>query len=521
MSTLASLWLDTTDRAIGPALEEDVHADVCVIGAGISGLSAALELSRRGAGVVVLEARFVGRRGKRIQHREAQLAAWSHLRARSNGASAARRRGCTATQTSAASSGCSSWPKSSASTVTFGASRISSTASRPTRASSSSRRSRRRAAPGCRPRWWRTRTCRSRSPPRSASPAQAEFHPLKYLGGLARALEADGVRLHEGTLATSVDAGSPCRVRTQAGRPSRHLCAVIVATHLPFLDRGLYFARCHPDAPTWSRRATKGRLPPRDVSEHRVPGPLDSRARPGWPHLVARGRGEPQDRPSGRRRALRRLDGGRASASASSRSCAGRRRTRCPRTACPSWARSTRSRERFVATGYRKWGLAMGVAAGELLAAWVDGSDHLWKELFDTRRLRPKASASSFVKENANVALRFVGDRVVKRAGPIRSSRGRGGSWVRAWAQRAAYRDESGELHALVGPLHAPRLHRELELGREDLGLSVPRLALRGARRGHHRPGGAAPAATRLTLTTIVVLNVSRVDRAGLIGAAA
>jgi len=43
-----------------PPLAGDTHADVCVIGAGYTGLGAALELSKRNASVVVLEADTVG-----------------------------------------------------------------------------------------------------------------------------------------------------------------------------------------------------------------------------------------------------------------------------------------------------------------------------------------------------------------------------------------------------------------------------------------------------------------------------
>lgn len=43
-----------------PPLEGTVRADVCVVGAGLAGLSAALELARRGMKVVVLEAMRVG-----------------------------------------------------------------------------------------------------------------------------------------------------------------------------------------------------------------------------------------------------------------------------------------------------------------------------------------------------------------------------------------------------------------------------------------------------------------------------
>lgn len=46
-----------------PALQQDVRADVCIVGAGYTGLGAALELARRGASVVVLEAAQVGSGG--------------------------------------------------------------------------------------------------------------------------------------------------------------------------------------------------------------------------------------------------------------------------------------------------------------------------------------------------------------------------------------------------------------------------------------------------------------------------
>ena len=63
-------------------------------------------------------------------------------------------------------------------------------------------------------------------------------------------------------------------------------------------------------------------------------------------------------------------------------------------------------------------GLAMGTAAAELLAARIAGREHAWTELFDPARVRALASAPAFVKENANVAMRFVGDRVSKRGNP-------------------------------------------------------------------------------------------------------
>ncbi len=52
-------WVEKPDD-MQPALEGDVSADVVIVGAGFAGLSAALELAKQGAKVVVLEREFAG-----------------------------------------------------------------------------------------------------------------------------------------------------------------------------------------------------------------------------------------------------------------------------------------------------------------------------------------------------------------------------------------------------------------------------------------------------------------------------
>src|SRR5688572_7329333 len=50
-----SIWMKTASVPAFPALEQDLVCDVCIVGAGIAGLSTAYLLSREGKSVVVLD----------------------------------------------------------------------------------------------------------------------------------------------------------------------------------------------------------------------------------------------------------------------------------------------------------------------------------------------------------------------------------------------------------------------------------------------------------------------------------
>lgn len=58
--TTTSVWQQLTDPLHRPPLAEDAHVEVCVVGAGIAGLSAAYELAVAGRTVLVLADRPVG-----------------------------------------------------------------------------------------------------------------------------------------------------------------------------------------------------------------------------------------------------------------------------------------------------------------------------------------------------------------------------------------------------------------------------------------------------------------------------
>jgi glycine/D-amino acid oxidase-like deaminating enzyme/nitrite reductase/ring-hydroxylating ferredoxin subunit len=430
-------------------LDENVHVDACVVGAGICGLSTAFELSRLGASVAVLEARHVGAGAS--GYNTAKLSSlhgltYSKLEKRL-GAEMARLYGAANQR---------------------GIERVHETAveleldcdlrRKPNLVYTESERDRaeiEREVDAARRASLPARLVEETDLPFPIESAvrferQAEFHPVRYLEGLARALEDEGVRVHEGTRAVSLSAGSPCRVRTDRGRTVT-AGSVVVATHLPFLDRGAFFARCHPErsyvvaAPHEGPVATEGMYlstesPAHSIRVHDLDGER-------W--LLVGG----QSHKTGHGDAAERYMRLEAWA-----------RERFGVEPVLRWATQDQmpvdgipfigpvdpvSRNVYVATGFRKWGLAMGVAAGELLAALVEAREHPWRELFDTSRVRTRAGAVPFARANLDVALRFFGDRLVKRADVESIEPGEGRVVGAGLRQRAVYRGGDGRLHAL------------------------------------------------------------------------
>ena len=56
----SSVWMATADTPQFPALQEDIDTNICVIGAGIAGVTAAYLLSREGKAVTLIDAMHVG-----------------------------------------------------------------------------------------------------------------------------------------------------------------------------------------------------------------------------------------------------------------------------------------------------------------------------------------------------------------------------------------------------------------------------------------------------------------------------
>jgi Rieske Fe-S protein len=107
-----------------------------------------------------------------------------------------------------------------------------------------------------------------------------------------------------------------------------------------------------------------------------------------------------------------------------------------------------------VATGFKKWGMTNGTAAAMMISDAILGRDNAWASFFDANRLEATISAREFLKENLNVAKRFLGDRLASLTAPSVDALAPGeGAVVRVNSELvAAYRDEGGAVHG-VSPI--------------------------------------------------------------------
>jgi glycine/D-amino acid oxidase-like deaminating enzyme/nitrite reductase/ring-hydroxylating ferredoxin subunit len=105
----------------------------------------------------------------------------------------------------------------------------------------------------------------------------------------------------------------------------------------------------------------------------------------------------------------------------------------------------------LTATGYNGNGMMLGTIAGKILSDIVLEQHTPYSKIFDTKRLKPIDGFTEFVKENADVAYHFVADRFnIKESESLNSIPAGTGKIVEVDGEKiAVYRDEAGTVHAL------------------------------------------------------------------------
>ncbi|MGH9209991.1 MAG: FAD-dependent oxidoreductase [Acidimicrobiales bacterium] len=454
---LSSLWTNSHDGApsVGrPPLSGDRRADVVVVGAGAAGLSIALRLQESGADVVVLERHTVGGgvtggstakvtalhgvQSSAIERQHGSDAATAYLTANREALDDIRatidRYGIACELTSAAAINYATSPA--------GRARLDDELTTTRAAGLATELHDDAQLP---------------FPVEAALllPDQAHLHPVRWCRGLAEALRPGAIHEQTPVVRVDEDAGS-CIAATPSGSvQAEH---VVIATQTPIVDPRYLAVRCRPhrsyvvaariDGPLASDMYLSVDEPVRSLR----PAQAD-----GASYLVVAGEGHPvaDERDAGD--CLATLEAWTRErfpvVSIENRWAA---HDQMPADHLPFIGRLTPGSNRWVATGFQKWGLTTSAVAATIIGEGIAGRGHRAAEVFDPTRLR-STMTGQLACDVGRVASRYVGDHV-RLLGPDRHATARSldalttgdGVVMRIGRQRAAiHRDLDGRLHAV------------------------------------------------------------------------
>jgi len=300
-----------------------------------------------------------------------------------------------------------------------------------------------------------------RSGPCLHFPRQAQFHPLKYLNGMLAAFTRAGGRLFGGTRATRVTGGKKAHIETAAGSRIQ-ANDVVVATNVPFIDLVAIHTKQAPyHSYVIAARAPSGAITPAlywDTHDpyHYVrlqrltntelggdnPDPIELLIVGGEDHKAAHesdaderfmaleswmrerfiAAGEVEFRWSGQ--VMETQDG---------LAFIGRN---------PMDAGNV-----YVATGDSGMGMTHGTIAGMLLTDLIQSRPNPWADLYDPSRVRAGA-AGEFLKENLDVAAQFTSYITPGEISSLDELLPNSGAVIREGLKKiAVFRDEAGEVH--------------------------------------------------------------------------
>lgn len=462
-----SVWVATADVPSYPALTEDIRADVCIVGAGIAGMTTAYLLAREGQSVVILDDGPIGggMTGRTTAHlvnalddryydlekyhgeKGARLAADSHTAAIARIEAIVAEEGidCDFERLDGylfvpPGDSTEGLERELEATHRAGLTDIEMVERAPIDS-------------------YNTGPC-------LRFPKQAQFHPLKYLAGLARAIERLGGKIFTDTHATKLEGGSTARIETAGGRVTTAR-SVVVATNTPINDRFVIHTKQAPyttyvigarvphgavvKALYWDTAQHSG------MSDEGGPTPYHyvrlqhSDSLDGYDVLIIGG----EDHKSGQADDAEQRYG-RLEAWA---------RERWPVIESIEFQWSGQVMEPidglafigrnplddenvYIATGDSGNGMTHGTIAGILLTDLIVGRENAWATLYDPSR-KPLRAARDYAKENLNVAAQYVEGYFT--GGEVDSAEeiepGAGGVIRRGLSKVAVYRDEDGTLH--------------------------------------------------------------------------
>lgn len=404
--TLTSLWRDRRPRTPAVQAPVDGDYDVVVVGAGITGLTTALLLARAGRSVAVVEARHLGAgttggstakvsllQGTQLSrisrrhpdavvrdyvtaNREGQ--AWLARFCADHGVEAQRRPAYTfATSDSGAKSARGEYD------VARGA--------------------------GLDVTWLERVDLPFPTTGAARLDDQLQLDPVELLDALAREAEAHGATIIEGVRVRRVTGTDPVRVVTDMGVARAD--TVVIATNMPILDRGAFFARAKP-ARSYSLafRTPEPAVDGMYLSADSPARSLRDAPDPSGSLLLVGGNGHKPGAPVSEQQKLDELRRWTATHFPKAEEThAWSAQDYVPHHALPFVGPVLPGRDEvLVAGGFAKWGLTNGPAAALALSGRILGGHQEWAAIFEPWRSRELRGAIDSARTNGEVGIEMT-----------------------------------------------------------------------------------------------------------------
>ena len=285
-------------------------------------------------------------------------------------------------------------------------------------------------------------------------PHQGQFHILKYLAGLTAAIKRRGGRIFTGTHADKIEGGKDARVTAGAARVNAQ--AIVVATNSPVND----LVAIHTKQAPYRTYVIGARVPRDSITRALYWDTLDpyhyvrlqrmGEGADGYDVLIVGGEDHKTGQTEEYAERFARLEAW--------------ARERFPQVEAVEFRWSGQVMEPvdglafighnpldednvYIATGDSGQGMTHGTIAGLLLTDLIMGRENEWADIYDPSR-KTLSAAGEFAKENLNVAAQYT-DLVTP--GEVASldeiARGAGAIVRRGLSKVAVYRDEEGRLH--------------------------------------------------------------------------
>jgi glycine/D-amino acid oxidase-like deaminating enzyme/nitrite reductase/ring-hydroxylating ferredoxin subunit len=277
---------------------------------------------------------------------------------------------------------------------------------------------------------------------------QAQFHPTKYVAGLAATIPGEGSHVFEQSRAVDYE---PTRVTTESGTvTARH---VVMATHLPLGQVGLYYATNSPMAEPVIAAPIRDALPGMYKNAEQPGHSIRThRRRDGQTYAIVAGNhytpGHVDDEQTYmadiERWLTKHFDAGPIEY----------RWVNEDYSAIDSgpfvgWSSSV-GHAYLVATGFAAWGISNGTAAAMIIADLATGKENAWLDMFDATRVKPIAGAGEFIKANAEVAAHLVSGYLSRKPKSYDELAPGDAAIMKIDGDNvAAFKDENGVVHAV------------------------------------------------------------------------